>query len=79
MPNSDYFFARLPIPDLQVIITFVIMEKSINPNEEKPVTKEEVMKEEPIIHDGSGGAFEGTEMVTEEREDKPRPKGPMPY
>ncbi|HEY9261639.1 hypothetical protein [Chitinophaga sp.] len=55
------------------------MEKSIKPNEEKPVTKEEVIKEEPIIHDGSGGAFEGTEMVTEEREDKPRPKGPVPY
>ncbi|MBS0027144.1 hypothetical protein ACTJJ0_11445 [Chitinophaga sp. 22321] len=55
------------------------MEKNINPNEEKPVRKEGEVKEEPVIHDGSGGAFEGTEMVTEEREDKPRPKGPTPY
>jgi hypothetical protein len=55
------------------------MEKSINPNEEKPVKKENDIKEEPVIHDGSGGAFEGTEMVTEEREDKPRPKEPTPY
>jgi hypothetical protein len=55
------------------------MEKSINPNEEKPVKKEKDIKEEPVIHDGSGGAFEGTEMVTEEREDKPRPNEPTPY
>lgn len=55
------------------------MEMSINPNEEKPVKKEDEVKPEPIIHDGSGGAFEGTEMVTEEREDQPRPKGPTPY
>lgn len=73
------FFDGHLIPDLQVIVTFVIMEKSIDPNEAQPVKKEEVIKEEPIIHDGSGGAFEGTEMVTEEQDDKPRPKGPTPY
>lgn len=55
------------------------MEKSTKPNEEKPEKKEDNAVEEPIIHDGSGGAFEGTEMVSEERDDKPRPKGPMPY
>lgn len=69
----------IAIPGLQDICTFVGMEKNINPNEEKPVRKEGEVKEEPVIHDGSGGAFEGTEMVTEEREDKPRPKGPTPY
>lgn len=55
------------------------MEMSINPNEEKPVKKEDEVKSEPVIHDGSGGAFEGTEMVTEEREEQPRPNGPTPY
>ncbi|MBO9728370.1 MAG: hypothetical protein J7623_06995 [Chitinophaga sp.] len=55
------------------------MEKSNKPNEEKPEKKEEKIAEEQIIHDGSGGAFEGTEMVSEERDDKPRPKGPTPY
>lgn len=63
---------------LQVISTFVIMETNINPNEEKPVKKEEEVKPEPVIHDGSGGAFESTEMVTEEREEQPRPEG-TPY
>jgi hypothetical protein len=55
------------------------MEMSINPNEEKTEKKEEPVKPEPIIHDGSGGAFEGTEMVTDERDEKPRPKEPTPY
>ena len=55
------------------------MEININPNGEKIASEEEEVKEEPIIHDGSGGAFEGTEMVTEEQEDKPCPKEPTPY
>jgi hypothetical protein len=50
----------------------------INPNGEKPAPEEGTVKEEPIIHDGSGGAFEGTELVTEE-EEKPCPKEPTPY
>ena len=36
----------------------------INPNGEKPAPEEGTVKEEPIIHDGSGGAFEGTVLVT---------------
>jgi len=55
------------------------MKMSINPNEEKTVKKETEVKPEPVIHDGSGGAFEGTEMVTEEQEEQPRPTEPPPY
>lgn len=67
------------IHHLSGISTFVIMEMSINPNEEKTVKKETEVKPEPVIHDGSGGAFEGTEIVTEEQEEQPRPKEPTPY
>ena len=77
--DDNYFLSDAATPDLQLITTFVSMEKSNLPNEEKPGKKEEELPEEPIIHDGSGGAFEGTEMVSEERDDKPRPKGPTPY
>ncbi|MFY0255385.1 hypothetical protein ACDQ55_15675 [Chitinophaga sp. 30R24] len=55
------------------------MKTTINPNEENQDRKEYPGKEEPIIHDGSGGAFESTEMVTDEREEQPGPQGPTPY
>ncbi|PSL48239.1 hypothetical protein CLV51_1021104 [Chitinophaga niastensis] len=55
------------------------MEVCINPNEEEHGTPEPAVTEESIIHDGSGGAFEGTELVTEEREETPRKKEPTPY
>ncbi|MEC5146012.1 hypothetical protein [Chitinophaga sp. 212800010-3] len=56
------------------------MSNYIIPDEEKTGKREEEVKEtEPVIHDGSGGAFEGTEMVSEEREEPSRPKGPIPY
>ncbi|MCW3464436.1 hypothetical protein [Chitinophaga nivalis] len=56
------------------------MQTGIYPNERKPETEEQekTSSEDAIIHDGSGGAFEGTETVSEEREDKPRPGKPRP-
>ncbi|TWF33917.1 hypothetical protein FHW36_111108 [Chitinophaga polysaccharea] len=55
------------------------MAMNITPNKETTSVEPAPVKEEPVIHDGSGGAFEGTELVTEERDDKPTPKSPTPY
>ncbi|WP_158563300.1 hypothetical protein [Chitinophaga silvatica] len=55
------------------------MEKDNRPATEAPEKTEKKEREEPIIHDGSGGAFESTEMVSEEREDVPKSPGPTPY
>ena len=61
------------------MLTFVIMAMNITPHKETTTVEPAPVKEEPVIHDGSGGAFEGTELVTEERDDKPTPKSPTPY
>jgi hypothetical protein len=57
------------------------METMIIPAENSPGPENtETQPAEPvIIHDGSGGAFEGTETVSEEREDGPEREKPRPY
>ncbi|WP_160717768.1 hypothetical protein [Chitinophaga solisilvae] len=58
---------------------FYIMVTLITPAEVKSAPEETADTTDPIIHDGSGGAFEGTEQVSEEREDGPKKKQPTPY
>ncbi|NLR66863.1 hypothetical protein HGH92_21320 [Chitinophaga varians] len=57
------------------------METMIIPAENSPKPDNtETQPEEPvIIHDGSGGAFEGTETVSEEQEEGPERERPRPY
>nr|WP_295873372.1 hypothetical protein [uncultured Chitinophaga sp.] len=57
------------------------MESMIIPAENSPRPEQtETQPVEPaIIHDGSGGAFEGTETVSEEREEGPEREKPRPY
>ncbi|MBC9934095.1 hypothetical protein [Chitinophaga qingshengii] len=58
------------------------MEAMIIPAENSPKpANTETPAEEPvtIIHDGSGGAFEGTETVSEEQEEGPEREKPRPY
>ncbi|NML40759.1 hypothetical protein HHL17_26415 [Chitinophaga sp. G-6-1-13] len=57
------------------------METMIIPaeNSPRPENTETLPAEPVIIHDGSGGAFEGTETVSEEREDGPEREKPRPY
>jgi hypothetical protein len=70
------FNNKIAFPAIPYICLY--MDKEKLPGTES-CEKEKEIKEEPIIHDGSGGAFEGTEMVSEEREDCPKPPSPTPY
>ncbi|GEP93369.1 hypothetical protein CTE07_50140 [Chitinophaga terrae (ex Kim and Jung 2007)] len=82
LPGSkDRKIEALILPKIHypVFRIFVDMDKNNRPVEENPEKKQEDVKEEPIIHDGSGGAFEGTERVSEEEDDKPSKPGPLPY
>ncbi|WP_212005638.1 hypothetical protein [Chitinophaga sp. HK235] len=58
------------------------MEMMIIPaeNDSRPIDPEtQPSAPETIIHDGSGGAFEGTETVSEEREEGPEKETPRAY